>query len=58
MTSKLIFETDQDDETIRSLIIMAAKRGIFFKSCKNVIERIDDKPIYPNVYRLDMRVNK
>lgn len=34
LTSKLVFETDQDDELIRSFIVGAAKQGIYFKSCR------------------------
>jgi len=56
MTSKLTFETDQDDEVIRQLVISAARVGIWFKSCRTIdIEQSIEPHIYSNGYRLGMK---
>ena len=58
MTSKLIFETDQDDETVRSFIVGAAKQGIYFKSCRHEIEQLTELHKYPISYRHSMKSEK
>ena len=58
MTSKLVFETDQDDETVRSFIVGAAKLGIYFKSCRHEIEQLTELHKYSMSYRHSMKENK
>ena len=60
MTTKLTFETDQDDETVRTFIVGAAKQGIYFKSCrlyKNT-EQSTTALKYSMSYRHSMKENK
>ena len=54
MTSKLVFETEQDDEMIRSFIVGAARLGIYFKSCRADIEQSSIMHKYSMSYRHSM----
>ena len=58
MTSKLTFETDQDEEMIRSFIVGAARLGIYFKSCRHEIEQSTTALKYSMSYRHSMKENK